>query len=82
MNRFRVFFLSAFLLVLATASFADKPNSPKPDAQRVEIRTDQDNGAVLIVIDDKPMMVVDARGLRVYGTIEHSGTIVGGIAER
>ena len=47
----------------------------KEPAGRVEIVTDQKNGAVRIVIDGKPVMAIDKAGAHIMGDVIYSGSL-------
>jgi hypothetical protein len=63
--------LAAFPL---SATLAQDQRGAVP-ADRVEILTDQDAGAVRIVIDGRDVATIDADGLHVAGNIAYTGII-------
>ena len=73
MSRFRQFFLSACLFALPVIPALAQDQSATAD--KVEIVTDEDAGAVRILIDGKPVVIIDETGLHVRGDISYGGKL-------
>lgn len=71
----RLAFSASLLLLAAPAGAQSTPATADTPAPRVEIVTDQQNGAVRIVIDGKDVAVIDGEGLHVAGSVTYSGTM-------
>jgi hypothetical protein len=82
----RAIFLSAIIVLLATAAQAGDANSPaaapqtatQPQATRIE--SNQKTGAVEIIVNGREVARFDAKGLHVRDAIDYGGEIAGSSA--
>lgn len=69
------------LLLAAPVTVSAQPTAPDTEsgdsaaAPKTQIITDEDKGTVTIVIDGKPVVMIDKTGLYVPGDIAYGGTM-------
>jgi hypothetical protein len=72
---FRLFLLSVCLAILPVAPTVAQDQRGRGAADKVSIITDQDTGAVRILIDGREVATIDADGLHVAGNIAYTGNL-------
>jgi phage baseplate assembly protein gpV len=75
MPLFRLFLVAACLAAFSVPAALAQDQSAAEPAKKVEIITDQEAGAVRIVIDGRGVATIDADGLHVAGNLSYTGTL-------
>jgi hypothetical protein len=75
MSLFRLLCVAGWLATFPVAAALAQDQSGTEPADTVEIITDQEAGAVRILIDGREVATIDADGLHVAGNIAYTGTL-------